>query len=175
MFCVTDPDDLQSLQNLILNFELVVHWVGEHHVEEIFHVSIALFWVDVGQSHCSSVGVSCKCWHFSYQFNCYFIPDFGIEEIIRMEEGRKGSNNSHHDGHWMRATFESLVELYHFLIDHHLSHHCFLEPDQFSLRRQTPIEEQIACLHVGGVFSQLLNGVASVEQFSLLAVDVAYV
>lgn len=55
MFGMTDPNDFQSSDYVFLNLEFLIHRIWEHHIEKVFHISIILFWVNIRQSHSSSV------------------------------------------------------------------------------------------------------------------------
>jgi hypothetical protein len=69
--------------------------------------------------------------------------------------------------------FEPLIKFYHLFVDHHFPNNNFFEFPQFNLGGQHSVEKQVASLHVGGVFGQLLDRVTSIKKLSLLAVDVA--
>ena len=78
MLSVADPDYLHSFYNIFCDLELVIHWVGEHHIQEILHISVFLLRKDRRESHNCSISVCCECGHLGYKFYSNLVPIFGI-------------------------------------------------------------------------------------------------
>lgn len=97
-----------------------------------------------------------------------------VEVIIRAQKGRKRSDNSNHNCHGMRFRFETFVKLDHSFIQNHFVNDGLLKLSVLRLRRQLSIKQQVTGFHVIGVFSQSLNFVSTIHQFSLVTIDVSY-
>ncbi len=142
MICMTDPNHFQSSDNLICNFELISHWVWEHHVEKVLHVTIIFLGPNNRKSHRSSVSICCESGHLGDKLNGQLMPVLLIIEIvIRVKKGRQGSNHTYHNGHGMSLRLEPLIKLNHFLIQHHFAIDGLFKPGQFVNRRKFPIQK----------------------------------
>lgn len=56
-------------------------------------------------------------------------------------------------------------------MDEHLVHNLLFKDRELSLGWQVTVQKEEACLHEGAVSSQLVDGIASVEQLAFLSVD----
>lgn len=170
---MADPDNLQSFNNFVSDIEAGGHRVGEHHVQEILHVTVLLLRVYDRQAHGGPVSVGGKSWHFCYQLYGKLLAIVGVEQIVVVvHESRESTHNAYHDSHGMGWGFESFVEINDELIDHHFPHNNSLKLGELGSRGKAAIEEQIAGLHIVGVIGQILYPIPSVHELSLFAIDV---
>ncbi|MNT50518.1 hypothetical protein D3C72_1874420 [compost metagenome] len=88
-------------------------------------------------------------------------------------EGRQRADQTGQHGHGVCVTAEATQEELHLLVDHGVVGHAAREVGLLRCVRQVTVQQQVAGFQEVAVFSQLLNGVAAVQQFALVAVNVS--
>lgn len=150
MVCMNYEYGLHGFDDLFVNLENLIHRVAEHHVEEVLHITETLLRIHNWQATGSSVSVSSQCRHFCNHLYCQYLSiKLFFKIVVRMHEGREGTDHSDHNGHWMGRCVETLVKINELFIDHHLANDSLLELLELLFIRQLAINQQIACLHIG--------------------------
>ena len=86
-------------------------------------------------------------------------------------ECRQRANGAHHDGHGMGVTPVAGEKPRHLLMHHRVVCDGAAEIDELLVVRQLSMQKQIANGEERGVFGQLIDGVAAIQQLALVAVD----
>ena len=88
-----------------------------------------------------------------------------------MVKGRQGADNANQHGHWVRVPTETLVELDQLLMHHGVLLDILFEAHLLRRRRQFAMPQEVGDLQEVALFGQLLDGIAAIEQFALVAVN----
>ena len=88
-----------------------------------------------------------------------------------VERGERADRGDHYR-HRMGVTAKALEEAGHLLVHHGVVDHAMVEIFLLRLRRQFPVEQQIAGLEKVAVLGELLDRVAAVLQHAGVAVDI---
>jgi hypothetical protein len=72
----------------------------------------------------------------------------------------------------MRIPAEAAVKEMHLLVQHRVGGHAMIEVLELRLGRQLAVEQQVADLEIVGVLGELVDRVAAIEQFALVAIDI---
>ena len=89
-----------------------------------------------------------------------------------MIEGGESADRADHDGHRMRVAAEALEEARHLVMDHGVARDGVVELSLLSGGGELPVKQQIAGLEEIAVISQLLDGVAAMQQNAFVAIDI---
>ena len=91
-------------------------------------------------------------------------------EIV-VESGER-ADHAAHDRHRMGVAPEAAIEGRELLVEHGVARDRVGEVLQLGLLRKLAVEEQIADLHEGRMLGELVDRIAAVEQYALVAVDI---
>ena len=72
----------------------------------------------------------------------------------------------------MGVPAEALVEAAQLFVQHRVAHHALMEYLPLGLRRQLAVQQQVGDLEEVGLFGQLVDRVAAVQQHAFIAIDV---
>ena len=89
-----------------------------------------------------------------------------------MIESRQCSDQAGHDRHRVRITTESAQEKMHLLVDHRVTGHLIIEILFLVCVGKLAIEDQIANIHEVAVNGQLLDRIATIEELTLVTINV---
>ncbi len=89
-----------------------------------------------------------------------------------MVEGREGADNAAHDGHRVRIAAEAVEEILQLLVNHGVVLDGVVELGLLFCAGQFALEQQEAGLQEVGFLGQLIDRVAAVQEYTLVAVDV---
>jgi len=89
-----------------------------------------------------------------------------------MVERSHGADDAGHHGHRVRVATEATVEIVHLLMHHGVLRHQLFEFLELGCRRQFTVKQQVADFEIVRLVSQLLDGVAPIEKFALVAVNI---
>jgi len=174
MIGMTNPNDFQSFNDWVCNLKFFRHRIGKHHVEEVFHVPVILFWLYNRKTHWSSVCIGCESRHFCDKFNGEFMSImFIIEIVVWVKKSRKGTNHTYHNCHRMGLSLESLIELNHSFVKYHLADNCLLKLIQFWFGRKLSIQQKIASFYIVRMFGQFLNLVSTIHKLTQVPIDIS--
>jgi hypothetical protein len=87
-------------------------------------------------------------------------------------EGRHRADQTREHRHRVRVTAKAPQKKLHLLVDHGVTDHELVELIALRFGGQLAIEQQIAGIEIVALNRQLLDRVAAVEQFTLVAIDV---
>ena len=128
------------------------------------HVRLALA-VFVGHGH--------QRGHFGDELDGRAVPVFGVMDVgVLVIEGRHGANQAREHGHGVRVTAKAAHEKVHLLVHHGVLEHELVKFVALAGVGQLAFEQQVAGVEVIALFGQLLDGVATVEEFALVAINV---
>ena len=145
---------------------------GKHHVQEVASVAQLVLGVHKGLADAVFVGHRHQRWHFGDQTDGSNFAVLGVVDVgAVVVEGRQCADQAGHDGHRVRVTAETAQEKLHLLVDHGVVLDVFGKGRFGGLAGQVAVEQQVAGLHVIALGRQLLNRVAAVQQFALVAVN----
>ena len=86
-------------------------------------------------------------------------------------EGRERADGADHDRHRVGVAAVAGEEARHLLVHHRVVRDGAAEVDELGVGRQLPVQEQVAHCEEARVVGQLVDRVAAIEQFALVAVD----
>ena len=89
-----------------------------------------------------------------------------------MIERAQRTDDAAHDRHRMGVTPETAVKASQLLVQHRVPHHALVEYFPLGLRRQLAVQQQVGDLEEVGLFGQLIDRVAAMQQHAFIAVDV---
>ena len=95
-----------------------------------------------------------------------------IQPVVLVVKRGERTHDGHHDGHRVRVVLEPVEEPDEVLVDHAVSPRLALKHSSLRPGGQRPAQQQVPAIHHVAVLRELLNGVAAVQQASVLAVDV---
>ncbi len=87
-------------------------------------------------------------------------------------ESREGTHHATHDGHGVGVTTEAAEEEGDLLVHHGVTGYGALEFGELGLGRRLAVEQDVADFEVVGLFGQLGDGVTTVQQDTLIPVDI---
>jgi hypothetical protein len=142
----------------------------EAHLQEIRRVVEIVSRIDEGLSDRVLVGHCRDRRHLgNHAVACYLaLPR--IVEVSRVVI--EGGQRADHDRHRVRVAPVTGVNSRHLLVHHRVVRFDVAEPSEFLVARKLAMEEQIAGGEEVGVLRELINGVSTVEQLTLVAVDI---
>ncbi|MNV80723.1 hypothetical protein D3C71_1743450 [compost metagenome] len=87
-------------------------------------------------------------------------------------EGRKGAHQTGQHRHGVCVTTETAQEKLHLLVDHRVVGHELVEVRALRFIGQFTVEQEVAGVEVITLGGQLFDGVAAIQQLTLVTVDV---
>ncbi len=145
----------------------------EHHVQEVFGIRKIVARVHHGLAHGVLVDHGCQCRHLGYQA---YRRDLAMLRVIDVErvmvERGQCADHSAHDGHGVGIAAEAVEEGLQLLVNHGVVLDVADELGLLLGSRQFAVEQQVAGFKVVGLFGELLDRIAAVQQDSGIAVDV---
>ncbi|MNS78839.1 hypothetical protein D3C72_1124700 [compost metagenome] len=145
----------------------------EHHVQEVFRVRQVVARVHHGLAHGVLVHHRRQGRHLGDQANR---GDFAVLRVIDVQrvvvERRQGADHTAHDGHRVGVAAEAVEEGLQLLVNHGVVLHGADELGLLLGIRQFAVEQQVAGFEVVGLFGELLDRVAAVQQDTFVAVNV---
>ena len=172
MICVQDEDAVQcALQHRV---DLVLFTRrGKHHVQKVAGVAQVIFGVHVGLAYGVLVRHGDQRRHFRDQANGGDLAVLRVGDVRAVVvERRQGTDQAGHDGHRVRVTAKATQEKLHLFVDHGVVGHAVHEIFFLAAVRQLTVKQQVTGFHVIAAGGQLLDRVAAVQKFALVAVNV---
>ena len=146
---------------------------AEHHAQEVAGVGQVILRVHVRLADAVLVGHGDQRGHLGNQADGRNIAVLRIVDVRAVViEGRQGAHQAGQHGHGVGITTEAAQEELHLLVDHGVIGHEFVEGLLLRCIGQIAVEQQVAGVEVVALGGELLDGVAAVQQFALVAVDV---
>ena len=146
---------------------------GEHHAHEVLGVREVVARVDVRLADRVLVRHGHQGGHLGDQANGRDLTVLGVIDVgAVVVESRQGTHQTGHDGHRVSITAEATQEELHLLVHHGVLRHQVGELALFRGVRQFAVQQQVAGFQEVTVGGQLLDGVAAVQQLTLVTVDV---
>ncbi|MND83130.1 hypothetical protein D3C80_749800 [compost metagenome] len=145
----------------------------EHHVQEVFRVVQVVTRVHHGLAHGVLVGHRRDGRHLGDQAHR---RNFAVLRVIDVQgvvvERGEGADHTAHDRHGVGVTAEAVEEALQLLVNHGVVLDGADELGLLFCVRQLAVQQQVAGFQVVGLFRQLLDRVATVQQYALVAVDI---
>ena len=149
-------------------------WCGEHHVHEVAGIAQVVLWIHVGLPRTVFVGHGHQRRHFGNQTDRRNLAVLRVVDVSTvMVEGRQCPHQAGHDGHGVGIAAETAQEELHLFVDHGVVGHSLGELCLALRVGQVAVEQEVTGLHKVAIGCQLLNRVAPVQQFALVAIDVS--
>ena len=146
---------------------------GKHHVQEVAGIAQLVLRVHVRLTGAVLVGHGHQRRHFCNQSDRRYFPMLWVVDVgAVVVEGREGADQPGHDGHRVRVAAETAQEELHLLIDHGVVGHTLGEVGLSCDVGQVAIQQQMTGFHEVTAGGQLFDRVATVEQFTFVAIDV---
>ncbi|MNM86200.1 hypothetical protein D3C81_983450 [compost metagenome] len=145
----------------------------EHHVQEVFRVIQVVTRVHHGLAHGVLVGHRRDGRHLGDQAHR---RNFAVLRVIDVQgvvvERGEGADHTAHDRHGVGVATEAVEEALQLLVNHGVVLDGADELGLLFCVRQLAVQQQVAGFQVVGLFRQLLDRVATVQQYALVAVDI---
>ena len=160
---------LHSLDKELREFELLVHWVLKHHVEEVLNIAKTLFWLNNREPSMSPKSDSSEHWHLGDEFDRRKLSLNWVLDIkSTVNEATESCDHTAHDTHWMSILLEAFVKVQNLLMDEHLVLDTVIELIELLWCWLVTIKKDEAHLNVSAMLDQVLNRVASIIETSFL-------
>ena len=146
---------------------------GEHHLQEIFHVTQGVDGIHVGMADGVLVRIGDDGRHLRDQAHGRKLAVGGVVDVEGIVvEGGECPDDTHQHTHGMRVGTIAVHETPDTLMHHGVTPHQNVEVLPFPGRGQLAAQQQVADLEIAAAFRQLLDGIAAIEKHALLAIDV---
>ena len=145
----------------------------EAHLQEVRRVIEIVAWIDERLPDRIFVG---HCRDRRHLGDHALACDLALRRIVDvggvMVKRRQRADCADHYGHRVRVTPVAGEEPRHLLMNHRVVRDRLPEIDEFSVRRQLAVKEQVADGEEIGVLGKLIDRVAAIKQFAFIAVDI---
>ena len=177
---VEDEQDFEDLHDFGVGSEVSVGRGSIHHVQEVLNVAKVLLGGNNGLSNSVTVASSSNGGSASEHSVDVLVSlltrvvDFGTDVGgvgLRVERGHGGHQSAHHC-HGVGIVSERLDEGLKTIVVSRVLHDLLGESAELAFSRQFTVDEQERSLKEASLFSELLNGIASVLKDTLVTVDV---
>ncbi len=173
---VVGMQDEQHIEGVCQHGIRLVAGLGHlpEHGEEVVGEVERVVRVDEGHAHAEAVGRRGQGRHLGDQADDLLPARFGIEDLLGVEvERREGGDGRYQHAHRMGVVVEALEEaLADVLVNEGVVGDLVAPGLELRRVRELPVQEEVGHLQVGGVLSQLLDGIAPVAQNAGVAVEV---
>ena len=155
--------------------DVIFGGVGKTHPQEIGRIIKVVARIHKRLTDGVFIGPCRNRWHFRDQtdgrnFALVFVRNVGGIVIKR----RHRANHTDHNGHRVRIAAEATEKVGHLFVQHRVVCHEAFEPFKFSRGGELSVQQQVTHFEVVGFFCQLINGIATVQQFTFVAVNKSY-
>ncbi|EWS64905.1 hypothetical protein Y695_01844 [Hydrogenophaga sp. T4] len=172
MVGVQDEDAVECAFEHRVDFVLLARG-AEHHAQEVARVAQVVLRVHVGLAHAVLVGHGHQGGHLGDQADGRDVAVLRVVDVgAVVVEGRQTTHQAGQHGHGVGIAAEATQEELHLLVDHGVVDHELVEVAALLVVRQITVEQQVAGVEVVAVGGELFDGVATVQQFALVAIDV---
>ena len=169
---VQDEDAVQRALDHRVHLVLFAR-IAEHHAHEVACIRQIVLGVHVGLAHTVLVCHGNQRRHLGDQadrsdFAVLWVMDVGAV----MVESRHAAHQTGQHSHGVCIAAEATQEELHLLVDHGVLGHALFEFRLLRCVRQFTVQQQVAGFQEVAVLGQLFDGITTVQQLTLVAVDV---